>query len=328
MSHPEIRLDCRNAPGNFRLLVDHGTFISFGFCWAGVVARRSSLPVFGFFASFVRGKNPPARTAALLSSNSRKVVSCMQLLLTRGQALVGLVQGLGVVLQMPPGAGFVQMPWTPPPPSIDAVVPLPPRPSQPSFPGPQGGGREKKRGHPRQQPQRPSTADVPLTKQYHIPPPGVTYESNLTPFGAILRGELPAHVYQETTNVLALEDIRPRAPLHALIIPKRLIPSVLNLTNTKDDVALLDEMQSVAFQVLQLHQPTALATKDYMLRFHIPPYASVSHLHLHVLAPASQLKWYHRYIKYQSNTVWCTDWDATRQKLGSTNRLPSVLRPF
>jgi histidine triad (HIT) family protein len=45
-------------------------------------------------------------------------------------------------------------------------------------------------------------------------------------FCRIVRKELPAKVLFETERVLAFEDIRPKAPVHVLVIPKDHIASL------------------------------------------------------------------------------------------------------
>jgi diadenosine tetraphosphate (Ap4A) HIT family hydrolase len=118
------------------------------------------------------------------------------------------------------------------------------------------------------------------------PPPGVDYSDNPTVFGKILRGEASAAVFIETEAFLAFRDIQPRAPFHALIIPKGFVESVFELTDL--DLVLLDEMTTMAQKLVQESQPTAYASnQDYLLCFHIPPFNSVQHLHLHVLVPMS-----------------------------------------
>jgi diadenosine tetraphosphate (Ap4A) HIT family hydrolase len=149
------------------------------------------------------------------------------------------------------------------------------------------------------------------TFEYHEPPSGVDdpktyYDDNWTVFGKILRGEAPAVTYAETNDLLAFEDMHPRAPLHALIIPKRFIGGVFDLTASPKDLALVEEMQDMAEQLVQEQYPEAFRSGDYTLCFHIPPFNSVDHLHLHVLAPASHMKTYFRFIKYQVGTLWCT----------------------
>lgn len=62
----------------------------------------------------------------------------------------------------------------------------------------------------------------------------------------------------------------------------------------------------MGLDLLQQYQPEALAAEDYILCFHIPPFNSVDHLHLHVLAPASEMNWVYREIKYKCGARWCT----------------------
>lgn len=56
-------------------------------------------------------------------------------------------------------------------------------------------------------------------------------------FLKIVDRELPAEIVYEDEQVLAFRDIKPRAPTHVLIIPKREIPSVADIGET--DAALL-----------------------------------------------------------------------------------------
>jgi len=151
----------------------------------------------------------------------------------------------------------------------------------------------------------------------HEAPPGVDFRTNPTVFGSLLRGELPAKTFLETKNILVFEDIHPRAQLHALVIPKRFVESVYDV-----DGPLLQELQQAAHAVLQEQMPTAYAQKDYILCFHIPPFNSVNHLHMHVLAPASTMSFPYRYIKYKTNTRWCISLASVERRLELG--LPSV----
>ena len=154
---------------------------------------------------------------------------------------------------------------------------------------------------------------VPRRAYYHAPPPGVDYSNNPTVFGKILRGELPAAVVEETADMLVFQDIHPAAPLHDLIIPKRRIATVYDLTAA--DVPLLLEMHRLALHLLQTQQPAAFESDDYRLVFHIPPFNSVDHLHLHVIAPASQMDRF-RQVKYCETEVrWCTRMDTVVARL-------------
>jgi diadenosine tetraphosphate (Ap4A) HIT family hydrolase len=142
----------------------------------------------------------------------------------------------------------------------------------------------------------------PLKTTYHEPPPNVDYTNNPSVFGQILRGELPSRAYDESSNLLAFQDKYPRAPLHALVIPKQYLPTINSLSQT--NLELLKEMQAMGLSLIQEQQPEAYAAGDFMTCFHIPPFNSVDHLHLHVLAPVSEMKFVYR-LKYWCGMRWC-----------------------
>lgn len=156
---------------------------------------------------------------------------------------------------------------------------------------------------------------------YHPPPVGVSYDDNDTVFGQILRGEIPANTLSESDNLLTFSDIRPRAPLHALVIPKRRIGSVFDL-NATTDLPMLYEMEETALKLLNATAPDAYLSGDYTLCFHIPPHNSVDHLHLHVLAPASEMNLLSRWIIYKTGTRNAADLDSVLSRL--ERGLPSV----
>jgi len=160
---------------------------------------------------------------------------------------------------------------------------------------------------------------------YHKPPPNVDYNDNDTVFGRILRGETPANTLMESTDLLAFQDLRPRAPLHALIIPKRFIASVFDLSS--DDLPLLQEMQHMAYELVEEQFSQDFELDNYILCFHIPPFNSVNHLHLHVLAPASAMTWYNRNVKYRTESRWSTSLHAVQQRLSQGKPAVPYQRP-
>ncbi len=68
-----------------------------------------------------------------------------------------------------------------------------------------------------------------------------------TIFGKIIKGELPAEKVFENERILAIKDIHPHAPVHILIIPKKEIKNLQDLT--AEDFPLLNEVISVAQQL-------------------------------------------------------------------------------
>ncbi|MEM6499869.1 MAG: histidine triad nucleotide-binding protein, partial [Pseudomonadota bacterium] len=63
-------------------------------------------------------------------------------------------------------------------------------------------------------------------------------------FLKIVAGEIPADIVHETDNVLAFRDVNPQASTHVLVIPKRRIPTVNDLT--EEDAPVIGEMFLVA----------------------------------------------------------------------------------
>lgn len=141
----------------------------------------------------------------------------------------------------------------------------------------------------------------------------VDYADDPTVFGRILEGSLPALALLESESLLAFQDRTPRAPLHALVIPKQNIPTVNSLEYS--DLPLLNDARTMAMALIEHYFPQAHKDGDYILAYHVPPFNSVDHLHLHVLAPASEMGWIFRYGKYQVGTCWCTDEATERQRL-------------
>lgn len=63
-------------------------------------------------------------------------------------------------------------------------------------------------------------------------------------FCRIVRGEIPSSKVYEDEELLAFNDVRPKAPVHVLIIPKRHIATLADCT--ADDVLLLGKMLALA----------------------------------------------------------------------------------
>lgn len=157
------------------------------------------------------------------------------------------------------------------------------------------------------------------------------YKDNDSIFGNILRGEEPASILTESTNLLMFQDNKPRAPLHGLIIPKYHIDSVLLLT--KNDLPILHEMKNMANEIVNKYiisssTPSSSITTTQQqeevvkrncnsrMVFHIPPFISVKHLHLHVLAPIDDMDWFYKDFKYTyTETRWCTKLDTVIHRL-------------
>ena len=101
-----------------------------------------------------------------------------------------------------------------------------------------------------------------------------------TLFEKIVAREIPAHILYEDDLVIAFRDIKPAAPVHALIVPKKPIPRVAEAGAT--DHAVLGHL---LLKAAELAEKLGLKTSGYRLVINNGPDAgeSVPHLHLHIL---------------------------------------------
>ncbi|XP_077443419.1 adenosine 5'-monophosphoramidase HINT3-like [Stigmatopora argus] len=106
-------------------------------------------------------------------------------------------------------------------------------------------------------------------------------------FCLIARGkDRDAHVLKKDDDLVCFRDIFPAAPHHYLVVPIKHIDNCFSLH--VGHITLVEKMVEMGRAVL-LDQGVKDMT-DIRIGFHQPPYTSVDHLHLHVLAPASQIK--------------------------------------
>jgi len=102
----------------------------------------------------------------------------------------------------------------------------------------------------------------------------------MTIFQRIAAGEIPATIVHQDDEVLAFHDINPQAPVHILVVPKRLIPRVGEAQD--DDEAVLGKLLLAARDIAKLQ---GLDRSGYRLVINNGPDAgeAVPHLHVHLL---------------------------------------------
>lgn len=100
-----------------------------------------------------------------------------------------------------------------------------------------------------------------------------------TLFEKIIARQIPAKVAYEDDAYIAIHDVNPQAPVHILVIPKKVIPTLNDVAN--GDHELVGGMLGVARTVMQ-----QLGYTDYRAVFNCGAGAqqTIFHLHLHVLA--------------------------------------------
>lgn len=99
-------------------------------------------------------------------------------------------------------------------------------------------------------------------------------------FCKIASGEIPAQIVYENETVLAFNDISPITPEHILIIPKKHITSVDDIT--KADAGISSAMFEAAMEISKIKN---LSGKGYRLIINNGKAAGqeVFHLHMHIL---------------------------------------------
>ncbi|TEB19416.1 HIT-like protein, partial [Coprinellus micaceus] len=80
-------------------------------------------------------------------------------------------------------------------------------------------------------------------------------------------------------SFVAFDDIRPAAKHHFLVTPKAHVESVRTLN--KEHVPFLKNMEKVGIALMDKYN---VPEDERRMGFHIPPFNSVDHLHLHVHA--------------------------------------------
>jgi histidine triad (HIT) family protein len=109
----------------------------------------------------------------------------------------------------------------------------------------------------------------------------------VTIFEKIIRREIPANIVWEDDNLLAFHDANPQAPVHVLIVPKRVLPRLAEAKPA--DEALLGKLLLASRAVAE---KLDLLKSGYRVVINSGPDAgeSVPHLHVHVLGKRS-LAW-------------------------------------
>jgi len=99
-------------------------------------------------------------------------------------------------------------------------------------------------------------------------------------FCQIAAGKIPSDIVYQDEEVIVFPDINPKAPTHLLIIPKKHIPSLANLTEAESP--LIGHMVNIANR---LAKEKGMSERGYRLVVNCGGEAGqiVDHLHLHLL---------------------------------------------
>ena len=99
-------------------------------------------------------------------------------------------------------------------------------------------------------------------------------------FCQIVKGSRPAEIVNQDDQVVVFKDVNPKAPVHFLIVPRKHLKSINDIT--EEDADLMGNLILVA---KKMAQEQGLSEKGYRLVFNTGPDSGqiVEHLHLHLL---------------------------------------------
>lgn len=106
-------------------------------------------------------------------------------------------------------------------------------------------------------------------------------------FCKIANKSLATDIIHEDEHVIAFNDINPQAPIHQLIIPKKHITTLNEMT--ENDVELLGKMHFAAKQLAAKHNVADTGYRTVM-NCNEQGGQAVYHIHLHLLANR-QMTW-------------------------------------
>lgn len=99
-------------------------------------------------------------------------------------------------------------------------------------------------------------------------------------FTKIILWEIPSTKLYEDAQIIAIRDINPQASTHILIIPKKEIPTINDIS--PDDTLLIGNM----FQLAKNLAHELGISQGYQLKFHVWEKwgQEIMHIHLHLLS--------------------------------------------
>ena len=100
-------------------------------------------------------------------------------------------------------------------------------------------------------------------------------------FCKIIKGEIPSEKVYEDEEILAFKDIHPAAPIHILVIPKKHIATLMNVTPEDSNIMakILESIQKIVKQL-------GIEENGFRLIANCGPDSGqeVMHIHFHLLA--------------------------------------------
>ncbi|XP_019953082.1 adenosine 5'-monophosphoramidase HINT3-like isoform X1 [Paralichthys olivaceus] len=135
-------------------------------------------------------------------------------------------------------------------------------------------------------------------------------DSDVCSFCRIANHDTDTDILLSDEQLVCFRDVKPGATHHYLIVPRMHIDNCKALQGT--DVPLVEQMEKMGRSILEKNNISDL--DDVCMGFHIPPFSSVPHLHLHALAPTSKMS-FRSQLHYTPKSHWFITVDKVLSQL-------------
>eukprot|EP00099_Drosophila_melanogaster_P000762 NP_001033848.1 uncharacterized protein Dmel_CG34015 [Drosophila melanogaster] len=125
-------------------------------------------------------------------------------------------------------------------------------------------------------------------------------------FCLISDGRIPSTVLEvENDDFVIFQDIKPASQHHYLAVTKKHYASLKDLNKSHDSLVQLMENA-----LKDLLVSKGVSVDDALFGFHLPPFITVKHLHMHAISPRTQMTFLSKMIFRPS--VWFKTVDEAR----------------
>lgn len=135
---------------------------------------------------------------------------------------------------------------------------------------------------------------------------GVTYDTMTNEvisclFCKIQNREEPGTIEYEDEEFVVFRTIQPATHTHLLVTPRKHITSTRSLRNhNEEDIGLVERLIACKEKI-----PVLNKDHNHLLCFHIPPFTSIDHLHLHIIAEPEKMPLYLTFKYPMRSTPYC-----------------------
>uniref|UniRef100_A0A3B4WIP2 Histidine triad nucleotide-binding protein 3-like n=3 Tax=Seriola TaxID=8160 RepID=A0A3B4WIP2_SERLL len=136
------------------------------------------------------------------------------------------------------------------------------------------------------------------------------------PFCQIANNQTDTEILLSDDELVCFRDVKPGATHHYLVVSRRHIDNCKTLQG--DNIPLVERMKKMGRSILEKNKVCDL--DDVRMGFHLPPFSSVPHLHLHALAPASKMNLKSQ-LRYGPQSHWFITVDNVLSQLRTRGKV-------